>query len=178
MSRKSSIMLGGKSVRRFSIFERHDEEKGTTSTREKHEEAESEMHAKGLNRHFGGSSRRKLTQVRAVTLTKIGSCAKRTKTVCVLSLYAWLTRVLSSVLARQRAVIFSDRVVRACASKRPSILSPTPSPPPVQRRRLKWCLRSEWLNRIKRRGFPVRIAFARERAMYVWNTYIRKLVGC
>lgn len=60
----------------------------------------SSTRAKGLRRRFGGSSRRKLTQVRTVNLRTRRSRIPRdaTKTVCVLSLR--VTLVLSSALTR------------------------------------------------------------------------------
>lgn len=64
-----------------------------------------QQRAKGLNLlRFGGSSRRKLTQVRAVILTedRISCDAMRTKTVCISS--RRVTRVLSS--ARQRTLSY------------------------------------------------------------------------
>jgi len=72
--------------------------KGTSAREE--EEIEFDVRAKGLRRRFGGSSRRKLTQVRTVNLRTRRSRIPRdaTKTVCVLSL--GLTRVLSSPLTR------------------------------------------------------------------------------
>lgn len=60
--------------------------KGTSAREE--EKIEFDVRAKGLKRRFGGSSRRKLTQVRTVNLRTRRSRIPRdaTKTVCVLSL--------------------------------------------------------------------------------------------
>jgi len=71
-----------------------------------------------------------------------------TKTVCVLSLR--VTRVLSSVLARQRGCIF--RQGGPCASKHRIFFRS------IQRHRFGWCLRNKWLDQIKRCEFRTWIA--------------------
>jgi len=89
------------------------------------------MRAKGLTERIGGSSRRKLTQVRVVTLTKIGSCNENSLRLVT----SRDSRIKFGIGATTR--LYFQRQGGPCGSKHRIFFRS------IQRHRFGWCLRNK-----------------------------------